>query len=395
MSSRRPAFEIRELGEADLEAARQLTQLAFGSMGSKPAELAWTRYGAFTPAGDLLGTAADRHHHHWWGGQRVKAADVSHVAVLPEARGGGIARALMGALVEGARDRGASVSNLFTTTAAVYRSTGWGTIGARHLIEFPTAMLPAHRRDGELSVRTGTVADRSAAGDLYTAAARERNGMQCREDAPWGPTGFHGDEVHGLTVVEDAEGMVGFASWNRGPGHGDDAVLTVVDMIATSTAATRELLAILASWRNVAPTVRFRALLSGVVANELPLEKASRHRIDPLMHRLVEVERAVADRGWPAAMNGAAGFDLVDDLAPWNSGSWAVEITAGRGHAERTGGGSGLRLTAQGLALLVTGVMSPTMLVEAGQLTVDPGVDPATLAVLMPGGPKPESLDQF
>ncbi|HEY5332191.1 MAG TPA: GNAT family N-acetyltransferase [Solirubrobacterales bacterium] len=387
-------FEIRELVAADLPAVTLMTQLAFGSLGSKPAEREWTRYVAVTPAGEILGTASDLHRHHWWGGHRVSAADVSHVAVLPEARGQGIAGALMAALLEGARDRGAAVSTLFATVAAVYRASGWGAVGTRHLAEFPTAILPVHRRDPDLIVRAGGPADRVAAGELYTAVARSRNGMQCREVAPWGPAGYLDEDVHGITVVEDSHGMAGFASWRSGEGHDADAVLTVVDLVATNRDATRELLAVLGSSSAVAPTTRFRAILTGVVAGELPMAKAGRHRIDPLMHRVVDVVRAVDQRGWPVAMRATASFDLVDKVCPWNSGSWEVEIADGKGRIGRTAPRSGLRLDVQGLAVLLTGAMSPSMLVEAGLLAVDPGADPAPLAGLM-SGPAAESLDFF
>lgn len=378
----------------DFPEVTRLTQIAFGSLGSKPTEREWTRYVAVTPDGHILGTASDLHHHHWWGGRRVSAADVSHVAVRPEARGGGVARALMNALLEGARDRGAGVSTLFATVAAVYRSVGWGAVGTRLLADYPTAILPARRRDPGLVVRAGGEVDRAAAGELYTAVARGRNGMQCREVPPWGPRGFFGKEVDELTVVEADEVMVGYAAWKRGEGHEEDAILTVVDMVASSAAATDELLAVLSSWHAVAPTTRFHAVLSGVVADRLPIEKATKNRIDPLMHRVVDVQRAVGERGWPASMKAAAAFDLVDTVAPWNSGSWEIEIGDGRGQADKSSRKTGLRLDVQGLALLMTGAMSPTMLTEAGLLAVDPGADPAPLAGLM-SGPRAESLDFF
>ena len=44
-------------------------------------------YGAFDSAGRLIGTMHDVCHDQWWGGRPVAAADISAVAVLPEARG--------------------------------------------------------------------------------------------------------------------------------------------------------------------------------------------------------------------------------------------------------------------------------------------------------------------
>jgi predicted acetyltransferase len=197
-----------------------------------------------------------------------------------------------------------------------------------------------------------------------------------------------------LTVVEADGEIVGYATWNRGEGHEEDSVLTVVDLVASSREASAELLAVLSSWHAVAPTTRFRAVLSGVIGNSLPIEKATRNRIDPLMHRVVDLGRTVGDRGWPVAMRAAASFDLVDAIAPWNAGSWEIEIADGQGAASRSSRQTGLRLDVQGLALLLTGAMSPTMLVEAGLLRVDPGADAASLEGLM-SGPRAESLDFF
>jgi predicted acetyltransferase len=357
-------------------------------------EREWIRYGAYSADGRLLGTVSDLKQHHWLGGRRVSAADVGWVAVLPEARGGGVARALLAALLEGARDRGAAVSALFPTVASVYRDAGWAAVGTRRRVEIPTAHLGVRRPRTGLSVRAGDDADRVAAGALYTAVARTRNGLQCREAPPWGPVGFLDEEVDGITVVEDDEGMVGFATWDRGQGHDEDAAITVVDMVATTTAATRELIGVLGGWHMVAPTTRFRALLPGVVEYELPLERASRNEIDLFMYRPVEIARAVGERGWPGRMRASATFQLIDDLAPWNAGAWVIEIAGGEGRIEPASGRPPLRLDVKGFTLLTTGVMTPTMLIEAGLLEMDPGTDPTPLERLMVGPPV-VSLDYF
>lgn len=387
---------MREISGDDAERARELSQFAFGTADASPPieQPPQTKYGAFTAGGLLVGTASDLHRHQWWGGKRVAAADVNAVAVLPEARGGGIARALLGALLEGAQGRGAAVSSLFPTVAAPYSSTGWATVGVRRLAEIPTALLPARRSSGDLTVRPGDETDRVAAGRLYTEAARIRNGMQAREVAPFGPPGFLDEEVDGITVVEQDGQMAGFFSWNRGVGHRADAVLTVVDFVATTRESARELISVLASWRNVAPTTRFRALLSGVVSDELPLEAAAHNRIDRLMHRPVDVARAVSARGWPPGLRVAVRFELNDDLAPWNAGVWELEIGDGEGHLEPSSKPSGLRLDIRGFTMLCAGAASPPMLVEAGLVEAAAGADLVTLSPLVVG-PAPESLDHF
>src|SRR5204863_2297323 len=126
-----------------------------------------TRYGAFDAAGRLVGRAVDRHHEQWWGGRRVVAADVAGVAVLPEARGRGVARALLGELLRRARERGAAVSALFPTVAAPYRGSGWEIGGVLRTVDLPTAAVARHRPAPHLSVRPGGPADLPAVAELY------------------------------------------------------------------------------------------------------------------------------------------------------------------------------------------------------------------------------------
>ncbi|SCG72594.1 GNAT family N-acetyltransferase [Micromonospora inositola] len=128
---------VRELTPDELADAWQLGRLAFGSE-PQPAPHATapvpglTRYGAFDERGLLVGKAADLHHDQWWDDRTVRAAGVGGVAVAPEARGRGVARALLGGLLRGAHERGAAVSALFPTVTAPYRACGCPGTGPHH-----------------------------------------------------------------------------------------------------------------------------------------------------------------------------------------------------------------------------------------------------------------------
>ncbi|MCG5471245.1 GNAT family N-acetyltransferase [Micromonospora sp. LAH09] len=391
---------VRELGVDDLDAAWELGRFAFGSASERSASTTvavpgLTRYGAFDDSGRLVGKAVDLHHDQWWSGRAVPAADVAGVAVAPEARGRGVARAMLTALLRGARERGAAVSALYPTVAAPYRACGWETAGVLRTVDLATAALPRHRPSPDLTVRAGAVADLPAVADLYERVARHRNGMLTRRgelfDFFAADRGLPGD---GLTLVERDGDLVGYATWQRGRGYGADSVLTVDEALAVTPEAAREIVGVLGSWASVAPTLRLCPLDGDAVSPHLPLESARDHERDLWMHRPVDVARAVGARGWPAHARGVVDFGLTDTLAEWNTGTWRLTVADGAAELTQVGGETDLRLDVRGFALLYAGAAHARAVAQAGLLHHRPGVDPAALDLLGAGGPA-QLLDYF
>ncbi|MEU4335059.1 GNAT family N-acetyltransferase [Micromonospora lupini] len=391
---------VRELDLADLDAAWELGRFAFGSTSERSASTSvavpgMTRYGAFDDAGRLVGKAVDLSHDQWWSGRAVPAADIGGVAVAPEARGRGVARALLTTLLRGARERGAAVSALYPTVAAPYRSCGWETAGVLRTVDLATAALPRHRPSPDLTVRAGTPADLPAVAGLYERVARHRNGMLTRRgelfDHFAADGGLPGD---GLTLVEADGDLVGYATWQRGRGYGADSVLTVDEALATTAEAARELVGVLASWASVAPTLRLCPLDGDAVSTVLPLEAARDHERDLWMHRPVDVVAAVAARGWPAHTRGVVDFALTDALAEWNTGMWRLTVADGAAELTRIDSAADLRLDVRGFALLYAGAAHARSVTQAGLLHHSAGVDPAALDLLGTGGPA-QLLDYF
>ncbi|MGI5520858.1 GNAT family N-acetyltransferase [Micromonospora sp. CA-259024] len=394
------AVHVRELTADDLDAAWELGRFAFGSDPQRPPHVTrpvpgLTRYGAFDDAGRLVGKAVDLHHDQWWSGRVVPAADVAGVAVAPEARGRGVARAMLTALLRGAHERGAALSALYPTVAAPYRACGWEATGVLRTVDLPTVALPRHRPDPRLTVRAGTPADLPAVAALYERVARHRNGPLTRRgelfDVHAADGGLPGD---GLTLVEEDGDLVGYATWRRGRGYGADSVLTVDEALASTADAAREIVGVLGSWASVAPTLRLCPLDGDAVSTHLPLESAREHERDLWMHRPVDVARAVSARGWPAHARGSVDFTLADQLAEWNSGTWRLTVADGAAELTRIGGEADLRLDVRGFALLYAGAAYARSVAQAGLLHHGAGVDPAALDLLGAGGPA-QLLDYF
>jgi predicted acetyltransferase len=144
----------------------------------------------------------------------------------------------------------------------------------------------------------------------------------------------------------------------------------------------------------VVSTVRFRALASGAVANELPLESATNHRLTHFMHRPVDVARAVTTRRWPPWVRADTTFYLHDELAPWNTGTWDLHIADGQGHLEPSTRSATVVVKVEGFALLFGGAACPARVLEAGLAQASSAEDLRSLEPLM-ATPPPELLDDF
>jgi predicted acetyltransferase len=378
-----PAVHVRLIEAGDLPAAHQLAALAFGEHGSLPEQQAplelprnrcW--YGAFDGSGRLIGTAEDLFQEQWWGGRLLASADVAGVAVLPESRGSGAARAMLKLLLEGAHERGAAVSALYPTVSPVYRASGWATAGYLRTAEVPTALLStAGRPSGALHTRPADTggADQPLVYELYNELAATREGLLARGSSSFPKTGWP-QGIDGMSLAFDGHRLVGYASWSRGTGYRSDAVLDVPDLLAATDDAARTLIAVLAGWRSVTPTVRLRPLAFDAASRLIPWEAATKFDARPWMHRPVDVARAVSGRGAPHDRSGTVRFHLHDAVAQWNDGAWQLEVAGGEASLIRIDDDPHLRLEVSGFGLLYCGAARPAELVEAGLLHGTDGV---------------------
>lgn len=301
---------IRALGPDDMAASWELGRMAFGGPAEAPPGVldpvpGVTRYGAFDGSGRLLGRATDVGHQQWWGGRRVVAADIGGVAVSPEARGGGVARAVLAALLAGAHERGAALSALYPTVAPVYRAFGWEVAGALTTVDLDTASLPRTRHDG-VDLRPGTPSDVALLTDLYEQVARTGNGLLTRRGGSYDRPSDTPlpDGVDAITVAEVDGRPVGVLAFGRGSGYGPESKLDVEELFATRPDAAQALVGVLAGWRTVTRHVRVTLLAGDAISAVLPVERGTGIDRRPWMQRPVDVVAAVTQRGWPVHVRG-------------------------------------------------------------------------------------------
>jgi predicted acetyltransferase len=142
---------------AELRAYRRLTSQAFSARPSNDPDISdllergldafrVARQGGRVAAGvETLALGQ------WFGGRSVPMTGVAGVVVAPEARAGGLAAAMLRAVLTEERERGAALSMLFTRTPRVYRRVGYEHAGLSVQYRERAAHLPAG--DRELALR--------------------------------------------------------------------------------------------------------------------------------------------------------------------------------------------------------------------------------------------------
>ncbi len=327
----------------------------------------------------------------WFGGRSVSNIGIACVATASEARGHGLAPALMAECLREMARRGAAVSTLFPSTQPLYRGAGWEQAGLH--LAWRVRARDFVFRDRALEVRLATKRDGAILRRLHDEAAKRTSGLLRRTEWFWKRVLSTKDEPRETTLALRGgrpEGYVVCALRESKAGRFFD--LAVRDFVATTPAAARRLLTHLSDQRSVCDAILGTgspADLIHLLADEqhLEVERAKRW-----MMRIVDVKRAFEQRGWPAGFEATIDFDLEDSVLPSNAGKWRLRVKDGRGRVER-GGSGGIRLPIRGLAPLYAGFMSPDELHLAGLLDAPEAKLPLLRALF--AGPIPYTTDGF
>jgi len=386
-------LESGAYGEAELVALARIQAWAFG--GDAMAARAWldtgglenvriVRRGAAT-VGGLIEIPMGQ----WFGGHAVPMLGIAGVGVAPEARGQGVALALMLDTLRSARARGFALSTLYPAAVALYRAAGYELAGSRYLHKAVLRNLPTERGPLRLEPLSAGAAGEVEA--LYRTFAAERPGYLDRGPYVWRRVrGNRQGEPYQAFGVYGSRGLEGYAYLSqRGPD--DQRELVVHDFVAATSAAALRLLALFADHRSTMKSL----VLAGAAPNPLilaPTELLFRVELaETWMLRVVEPAAALTARGYPE-LETSVELELTDGTLPENSGRYRLEVSGGRAQVTRGGSGA-VALDEKALAALYTGFFSPALLARSASLTGD-AASLARLAVLF-AGPPPSLCDFF
>jgi len=347
----------------------------------------------------ILATASVWPFGQWFGGRCVPMGGVAAVAVVPEARGRGLARQILTEAIVAMRERGEVLSALYPTTARLYRSMGYEH-AARHLrvgVSMDTLSRLEPPSPGD---RVRRVDEIGSVRQVYDVMAARHDGWLRRCDTWWDRVAHRhagAGNRFAYLVERDGEPVGGLFVHHSEPEGSRPGFhlydLSVDGPFAVDHDALRAGLVFLAGHGNIAGEARTTLpieLLSVLVADQ------HLRVIDQLlcMLRLVDVAGAMSARGYLADEVGPVDVRISDRVASWNDGPHRLVVEGGEGRAE-PGGDGHLGMDVSALAALWSGWASPWQLALAGRLAGATGADLTALAHMFASPSTPHLLDFF
>jgi predicted acetyltransferase len=369
---RNPAEEERRatFGAGSVAFAEELRDFDFETFGPEiPAE---RTIGAYDD-GTAVGLTASIAFEMTVPGGQLPCAGITFVAVMPTHRRRGILTELMRRQLDDLHTRGEPLAALWASEPVIYGRFGYG-------IAAPVASMEAEHagfafRDDPGPAGRARILTKEEARELfppiYERARTQRNGMMTRSEARWNgrvedPDHWRDGASPKYYVLIELDGQgEAFAmyrikqKWERGMPQSE---LQLVDAIATSTEATREL------WRYLfgVDLIAKVSLWNYDPATPLFLMVKDARRLqlkisDGIWLRLVDVGGALKRRSY--AGEDSVVLEVTDSFCSWNQGRFRVGENAGP-----TEDAAELRLSAADLASTYLGAFSFERLAAAGRV---------------------------
>lgn len=305
-------------------------------------------------------------------GRGLSFGGVGPVVALPQHRRKGHVGALLRRSLEVMRDRGQVLSGLHTPHPALYRRYGWEIASVRKSYSFPpkeTALrvLPSDRGRWRML----TPDDWAQADRVYRAHASLRNGPIHRGEVWWREAIFatRRPEPVDVALWENGQGEAqGYVVYHqRTRPEGDMPIFWVREVVALTRDAY--LNAMLYLTRHDLPKeITWHAPIDDPLMTLVEDPTKLRVQIEyDVMLRVCDVAGALSVR--PPAYaehSGSLTLRVSDASAPWNEGTWHIEVKDGATEVEPATGEPDISLSATTLAPIFNGYISPSAAALAG-----------------------------
>ena len=296
-------------------------------------------WGLFDEGGTMLTSISTLRHHLSFGGESMSVGEVHMVGSLPEHRGGGGVRALMGEVLRDFRERGDALAVLIPFSCSFYRKFGFELAGRMVKQRLAIEQLSGFSCDLRVT-RVWDKEDLDAVRELWGTYARRYDLVELRDDTTWewrgngefgDPDFLHPERQRYTYVLWNADNdpcaYVRF-SFVHEPDMPFVGELEVSELVWDGPLALRAALGFL--YRMRAKVSHINATLPHVeFATIVPEEAGVEQQVDShVMARMLEVERLVGLMPQPYDA-GSYVLRIDDDFMPEAGGTWKVAYEDG------------------------------------------------------------------
>ena len=378
------SLEIRPITEAEIEKAEFITAYSFNSSDRRDLERRVEQARQFYPTGWSLASFEDGEMTAFVrvvpfairiNGRGLSFGAVGPVVSLPEHRRKGHVGALLRQALADMRENGQVLSGLHTPHPTLYRRYGWEIASLKKQYAFPPKEIELLAQPSERGrFRMLQQDDWAQADRVYRLHSTNRSGPLHRAEVWWRQAVFGASRP----VPSDV------ALWENGQGEPEGYVVyhqvtegefqlnfLVRELVALSSDAYLNLIHYLLrhdlpreiNW-SAPPDDPFLSLVADATKVNTKLEY-------DLLLRVTDVEGALklrppANPEHPLSLS----LQVSDSSAPWNEGSWRVEVDDGAVQVEQASGEPDISLSATTLAPLFNGFLSPSAAALAGLVKV-------------------------
>jgi len=317
-------------------------------------------------------------------GRGLSFAGVGPVVALPQHRRKGHVGALLRRGLEVMRERGQVLSGLHTPHPSLYRRYGWEIASVRKAYTFAPKDVALRSQPGERGrLRMLAPDDWAQLDRVYRQHSAQRNGPIHRGEVWWREAIFALSQPAPADVAlwEDGRGEPqGYVVYHQRTSPDQDApMFWVREVTALTTDAYLNIISYLLR-HDLPKTITWSTPSDDPFLSLV--EDATKVRIEmdyDVMLRVCDVENALRQRP-PAGREGGLSLALgvSDASAPWNEGTWQIEVADGLVSIERTNAPPELSLSATVLAPVFNGFLSPSAAALAGLAAAK---DEETLAI--------------
>jgi predicted acetyltransferase len=375
------SLEIRPITLDEVEQAEFITAYSFNNPDRRDLTQAVERSRRFYPPEWSLASFEDGEmtafirmipFAHRINGRGLSFAGVGPVVTLPQHRRKGHAGALLRRGLEVMRDRGQVLSGLHTPHPSLYRRYGWEIASVRKTYSFAPKDVVLRAQPGERGrLRMLAPDDWAQLDRVYRQHSAQRNGPIHRGEVWWREAIFAPNQPAPADVAlwEDGRGEPqGYVVYHqRTSAEQDMPAFWVREVTALTTDAYLNLLAYLLR-HDLPKAITWGAPIDDPFLSLVEDTTKVRAEIEyDVMLRVCDVEGALRQRQ-PADRERALSLALgvSDASAPWNDGTWQIDVADGDVAVERTDAAPQLSLSAAVLAPVFNGFLSPSAAAFAG-----------------------------